>query len=115
MITTLKSVELTPEGQAALADAWTAGWYCRSGRPLAWLLAWEDRCRCNGRPCVVAIRGREVGTVLVDGEAVGRVDVASLNAEAGRIVRDLAHEVQGRLWPGDGGASDISRGDMQCG
>ena len=75
---------LTDDERAALCEAERCGWHRRSGRRLAVLLAWRERCRRHGTAAVVIIDGARVSKIEVDGEPAwsGPCDQAEAAAAA---------------------------------
>jgi hypothetical protein len=60
-------MNLTPDEMAAIEHAHRDGFYIRSGRTLAALLAWQTWCMANGVPAVVVAIGARRAFIEVDG------------------------------------------------
>ena len=72
----------------AILQAKIAGYYVRSGRPLAWLAGWKTWCAQSGRKCIVVIQGSKQAVVEVDGIPVLKLKPGEAEAAAARLAEE---------------------------
>lgn len=74
----------TPDELAAIQQAQRDGYYIRSGRTVAALLAWRAQCRANRMPAIIIATGPRQASIEIDGVKrwTGPADEAEQQARA---------------------------------
>ena len=88
---------------AVLAEAQRRGFFVRSGRRLAVLLAWQDWCRATGHPEVVVRRDVRQSAIMIGDRDVEKVDHENAEGRAAELAREHAETLPGIIRPMEAG------------